>query len=112
MRNKIILLRIFNILLPYVGHKKTIDVRLGYPKIRAIKPGNVIRYNKISKYDQIVFEVRWYKSVDELLAVENWQQIDPTATSKENLLAKLNAVFPDWLVEKLGICAIDYSVAH
>ena len=96
---------------PYLDHilagRKTIEVRVGYPNIRRLRPGDQLLLN-----DQHLFSIRRigrYKSFEELLAAEDPARIAPDLSPKELLEALREIYQPE--KEALGVVALEIEPA-
>jgi len=96
---------------PYLDHilagRKTIEVRVGYPNILRLRPGDQLKLN-----DQHLFAIRRigrYGSFEELLAAEDPARIAPDL-SPEELLEALREIYPPEK-EALGVVALEIEPA-
>jgi ASC-1-like (ASCH) protein len=86
--------------------EKTIEVRVGYPSMRRIAPGQFLRF--VSGDEQCLTRVRRiseYASFEEMLDQEDAQAIGATE-SREELLGLIGKIYPPEK-EALGVLAIE-----
>lgn len=86
--------------------EKTIEVRVGYPSMRRIAPGQLLRF--ISGDEQCLARVRRvseYASFEEMLDHEDARAIGATE-SREELLGLIRKIYPPEK-EALGVLAIE-----
>jgi ASC-1-like (ASCH) protein len=108
--------RELNIRKPYfdliVSGVKTVEVRVGYPRMRQIEPGQELIF--VSGHERLrtrVLRVTEYRSFEEMLEHE-----DPTAIGgdlgedREELLAVIRSIYPSEK-ERLGVLAIAVTLA-
>lgn len=81
--------------------RKTLEVRVGYPGLRSIRPGDRIRMVS-GKEEQVVRveDVREYESHEEMLEAEDHARIAPHIPSRQGVLELLQQIYPP---EKAGI---------
>jgi ASC-1-like (ASCH) protein len=82
--------------------EKTIEVRVAYPNITRLQPGDAVRLN--DRYPATIRRVTRYRSFDELLQSEDTAEIAPQLNVQE-LLSALRAIYPAEK-EALGVVAI------
>lgn len=89
---------------------KTIEIRVGYPSMRSIKPGTILRFNDDPSCERMVKRVSEYKTFEEMLKSEQYTKINPNA-SAEAQLAELKKIFPSDK-EKMGVLVFELEVIH
>ena len=83
--------------------RKTLEVRVGYPTIKAIKIGERINMSSHTLEQVIrIIDKREYSNHEEMLKKEDFRKIAPHMHSKEELLRLLNEIYPADK-QKLGI---------
>jgi len=99
-----------NIRKPYFDHiargAKTVEVRVAYPKMTRIRPGQRIRF--VSGDDwclTVVRRVATYNSFEEMLEAEDPVSIAPDISSRDELLRLIRDIYPPEK-EALGVLAI------
>jgi ASC-1-like (ASCH) protein len=88
--------------------KKTLEVRVGYPNIRTIQPGERIRL--ASRTESLIIrvkDVRVYTSLDEMLSAEKVQDIAP-GQSDTQISKLLRDIYPPHL-EKKGVYVLEIT---
>lgn len=86
--------------------RKTVEVRVGYPNIRRLVPGDVLRLN--DHYEARILRVAHYADFRELLAHEDVDSIAPGLT-REELEIALRQIYPPEK-EALGVVALELTV--
>lgn len=99
-----------NIRKPYFNHiargAKTVEVRVAYPKMKRIQPGQRIRFiSGDSQCLTVVRRVATYDSFEEMLQAENPAFIAPDISSVDELLQVIRGIYPPEK-EALGVLAI------
>ncbi|MBB4702601.1 ASCH domain-containing protein [Sphaerisporangium siamense] len=105
-----------NIRKPYfqliVNGAKTVEVRVGYPRMRKIRPGHMLTF--VSGDDRVttrVTRVTEYASFEEMLDREDPRLIGgDLGENPENLLAVIRSIYPPEK-ERLGVLAIEIDIA-
>lgn len=91
--------------------KKTLEIRVGYPTIKTIKPGERINMSSRTQEQTVrVLDRREYKNHEEMLQKEDYRKIAPHMHSKEELLKLLNEIYPPEKQE-LGIIVFEIEKA-
>jgi ASC-1-like (ASCH) protein len=85
---------------------KTIEVRVAYPNINRLRPGDVVRLN--DRHAATIRRVACYRSFDELLQSEDAARIAPHLDGRE-LLSALRAIYPPEK-EALGVIALQLEL--
>jgi len=83
--------------------RKAIEVRVGYPNIRRLRPGDLVLLNE--RHPFVIRRIATYRSHEELLAHEEPERIAPGLTQEE-LLARLREIYPPEK-EALGVVALE-----
>lgn len=86
--------------------KKTLEIRVGYPNIRTIQPGERIKL--ASRTETIVIrvkDIRKYPTLDGMLNDEDSNRIVPGLT-KAQVSRRLKKIYPRHL-EKLGVFVLE-----
>ncbi len=87
--------------------RKKFEVRVGYPNIRKIKPGDHIQLVSESLgHLVLVKDVRCYQTFAEMLDAENGRFIAPDTATREELLDRLKEIYPPEK-EKLGVIVLE-----
>ncbi len=87
---------------------KTIEVRVAYPNIRRLKPGDAVRLN--DKHPATIRRVARYRSFEELLQSEETTRIAPHL-DRQALLSALRAIHPPEK-EALGVVALELELTQ
>jgi len=88
--------------------EKTIEVRVGYARMRRIKEGDTIRFfTKGSSCDSKVIRVTEYSTFEEMMAAEEPAKINPHEDAESQLKA-IRGIFPPEK-EKLGVLVFELS---
>lgn len=92
---------------------KTVEVRVGYPRIRSIKPGQELTFvSGNQRVPTTVKRVTEYSSFEEMLDREDGRSIGgDLGESRENLLAVIRNIYPPEK-ERLGVLAIEIELAR
>lgn len=90
---------------------KTVEVRVGYPRMRSIQPGQELTFvSGDQRVPTIVRRVTEYRSFEEMLDREDARSIGGNlGESRENLLAVIKSIFPPEK-ERLGVLAIEIEL--
>jgi ASC-1-like (ASCH) protein len=87
--------------------EKTIEVRVAYPNIVRLQPGDPVRLNE--QHSATVRRVARYGSFEEMLESEDAARIAPNHNKRE-LLSALRAIYPPQK-EALGVVALELELA-
>ncbi|MFT4145380.1 MAG: GNAT family N-acetyltransferase [Mobilitalea sp.] len=88
--------------------EKTLEVRVGYNTIKDIVIGDYICFNNYSRSAQVkVSDIRVYKSFVDMFMKEDYKQIMPWATCKEEVLTLLQEFYTVYK-EKLGVYVFEF----
>jgi ASC-1-like (ASCH) protein len=92
---------------------KTVEVRVGYPRTRSIRPGQKLTFvSGNQRVPTTVKRVTEYPSFEELLEREDTRSIGgDLGESRENLLAALRTIYPPEK-ERLGVLAIEIELVR
>ncbi len=92
---------------------KTVEVRVGYPRMRAIRPGQQLTFvSGDQRVPTTVKRVTEYPSFEEMLDHEDARSIGgDLGESREILLAVIRSIYPPEK-EKLGVLAIEIDLAR
>ena len=86
--------------------EKTLEVRVGYPQIRSIRPGERIRFiSRTETQDATVKGIREYPNFQDMLAIEKAERIVPGLRHDE-LLRLLQEIYPS-SKEQLGVIVLE-----
>lgn len=85
---------------------KTIEVRVAYPNITRLQPGDLICLNE--RHAAVVLRLACYPSFEELLQSEDPARIAPHLDRQE-LLSALRAIYPPEK-EALGVVALELEL--
>ncbi|MFI6520119.1 ASCH domain-containing protein [Spirillospora sp. NPDC050679] len=88
---------------------KTVEVRVRYPNLRKLKPGDHIRF--VCGLDGVLTRVKRvtrYSSFEKLLDAEGPQRVDPTSTREQQLTEIRRIYGPE--KEALGVLAIEIEL--
>ena len=92
---------------------KTVEVRVAYPRMRTIQPGQELMF--VSGDVQVPTTVRRvteYRSFEEMLGHEDARSIGgDLGESREDLLAAIRSIYPPEK-ERLGVLAIEIELAR
>ncbi|MEV5984916.1 ASCH domain-containing protein [Streptomyces sp. NPDC052051] len=89
---------------------KTIEIRVGYPKIRRMAAGDGLRF--VSGEDSLhtcITEIREYSSFEEMLNAEDNTAIGEPGLGREELLAACRDIYPPEK-EALGVFALHVAL--
>jgi ASC-1-like (ASCH) protein len=92
---------------------KTVEVRVGYPRMRSIQPGQELTFvSGDQRVPTTVKRVTEYPSFEEMLDREDARSIGGgLGESRENLLAVIRSIYPPDK-ERLGVLAIEIELAR
>ena len=100
MRDKRIKRPYYNVIMT---GKKTREVRVGYDSIRRYRVGDLIKLETSQVSGVVkVKSARVYKSFEDMLGIEPWQQIVPDAPNESTALHRLKQIYPPQK-EALGV---------
>lgn len=84
--------------------RKTVEVRVAYPNINRLQPGDILLLNE--QYPYLLAAVRRYPTFEALVGVEDPATIAPDLPGPEALLAACRAIYPAEK-EALGVVALE-----
>ena len=92
---------------------KTVEVRVGYPRMRSIQPGQELTFvSGDQRVPTTVKRVTEYPSFEEMLGREDARSIGADlGESRENLLAVIRNIYPPEK-ERLGVLAIEIELVR
>jgi ASC-1-like (ASCH) protein len=91
------------------SEKKTLEVRVGLPAIKAIRVGDHIKMESRSDKAVVrVVDVRIYPAIDVMMAAEDTSRIDPSLTEAE-IAQQLKQIYPPDR-QKLGMVVLDVKI--
>lgn len=92
---------------------KTVEVRVGYPRMRSIQPGQELTFvSGDQRVPTIVRRVTEYRLFEEMLDREDARSIGGNlGESRENLLAVIKSIYPPEK-ERLGVLAIEIELVR
>ena len=92
---------------------KTVEVRVGYPRMRSIQSGQELTFvSGDQRVPTTVKRVTEYPSFEEMLNSEDARSIGgELGESRENLLAVIRSIYPPDK-ERLGVLAIEIELAR
>ncbi|MDV3104416.1 MULTISPECIES: ASCH domain-containing protein [Thermococcus] len=88
--------------------EKRIEVRVAYPQLRGIKPGDRIIFN--DSIPAIVTEVKRYETFRQVLREEPIEKIFPDEPSFERALKRFHGMYPKWKENRYGVMAIKFKL--
>jgi ASC-1-like (ASCH) protein len=88
--------------------RKTVEIRVGYPNIIRLTPGDILLLNE--KYPYMIAAIRQYPNFETMVAAETPADIAPDITNRADLLEACRRLYsPE--KEKLGVIALQISPA-
>lgn len=106
---KVYRLRVREEYLDYIrsGEKRT-EVRVAYPQLRNIKPGDKIIFN--DEVPAVVTQVKRYETFRQVLREEPIKRIFPDEPSFERALKRFHGMYPKWKENRYGVIAIKFRL--
>ncbi len=89
-----------------LGGRKTVEIRVSYPNIQQLKPGDILLLNE--KHRVVIRRIERYASFAELVAHEDPSAIAPGLRAEE-LLEACRAIYPPEK-EALGAVALEINL--
>ena len=86
--------------------RKTIEVRVAYPNLNRLQPGDTLLLNE--QYPYRLVAIRRYPTFEALIAGEDSAAIAPDLSGPEALLAACRAIYPADK-EALGVVALEIA---
>ena len=109
-------MRTMHIRKPYLDQiregRKTLEVRVGYPGILKIGPGEVIEM--IAGEERLIVrvkDIRRYASFEDMVATEPADRIAPGIVSRKELLRAIREIYPSDR-ERLGVGVLEVRPEH
>lgn len=91
---------------------KTIEIRVGYPKIRKMAAGDALRFaSGDATLDTRITDLHEYRSFEEMLDAEDNASIGEPGMSRDELLSACRDIYPP-KKEALGVFAIHLELAQ
>jgi len=96
----------------YLDHiksgEKRIEVRVAYPQLRGIKPGDKIIFN--DEVPAVVTGVKSYETFRQVLREEPIKKIFPDEPSFERAVKRFHNLYPKWKENRYGVIAIRFKL--
>ncbi len=83
------------------------EVRVAYPRLRGIKPGDRILFN--SELPAVVTEVKRYETFRQVLRQEPIERIFPDEPSFEQALQRFHGMYAKWKENRYGVMVIKFK---
>jgi ASC-1-like (ASCH) protein len=93
-------------ILDILSGRKTVEVRVAYPNIARLEPGDILLLNE--RYPYAITGVRRYASFREMAASEDHSAIAPDLPDQSALLAACRALYPADK-EEMGVVALEIT---
>lgn len=91
--------------------RKTLEVRVGYDNIRRFVPNDLVQLETgLTSGVVRIKAIRIYRSLDEMLSSEPWQEIVPQVHNRQEALTLLQGIYPPDK-ERLGIHVLELETA-
>ncbi|GAB6101582.1 ASCH domain-containing protein [Thermococcus atlanticus] len=90
------------------GGKKRIEVRVAYPQLRGIKPGDKILFN--GEVPAEVTTVKRYETFRQVLREEPIEKIFPDNPGFDAALKRFHGMYPKWKENRYGVIAIKFRL--
>lgn len=87
--------------------EKRIEVRVAYPQLRAIKPGDKLIFN--DSVPAVVTEVKRYETFRQVLREEPIKKIFPDEPGFERAVRRFHGMYPRWKEDRYGVLAIKFK---
>ncbi len=88
--------------------RKKIEVRVAYPQIRGMAPGDKLLFN--NEVPAEVINVKRYETFRQVLRVEPVEKIFPDNPSFETALKRFHGMYPKWKENRYGVIAIRFRL--
>ncbi|WP_456420835.1 ASCH domain-containing protein [Thermococcus sp.] len=88
--------------------KKRIEVRVAYPQLRSMKPGDKLIFN--DSIPAVVTEVKRYETFRQVLREEPIKKIFPDEPSFERAVKRFHNLYPKWKENRYGVIAIKFRL--
>ncbi|ASJ09690.1 isomerase [Thermococcus siculi] len=96
----------------YLDHiksgEKRIEVRVAYPQLKNIKPGDKILFN--DEVPAVVTGVKRYETFRQVLREEPIKKIFPDEPSFERAVKRFHNLYPKWKENRYGVIAIRFKL--
>ncbi|WP_297464632.1 ASCH domain-containing protein [Thermococcus sp.] len=96
----------------YLDHiksgKKRIEVRVAYPQLKKIKPGDKIIFN--DEVPAVVTGVKAYETFRQVLREEPIKKIFPDEPGFERAVKRFHNLYPKWKENRYGVIAIRFKL--
>ncbi|MCD6372925.1 MAG: ASCH domain-containing protein [Thermococcus sp.] len=89
--------------------RKKIEVRVAYPQLRGIQPGDKIIFNE--QVPAVVTGVKRYETFRQVLREEPIEKIFPDEPSFERAVKRFHGMYPKWKENRYGVIAIKFKLA-
>jgi ASC-1-like (ASCH) protein len=90
------------------SREKRIEVRVAYPQLRDIKPGDKLIFN--DSVPAVVTEVKRYETFRQALREEPIKKIFPDEPSFEKAVKRFHNLYPRWKENRYGVIAIKFKL--
>gem|GEM_PF-6867178 len=85
------------------------EVRVGYDTINRIQVGErILLVTNIGSLEVKVNDIRRFRTFEDMLGVEPWEQIAPDSKSRDEVLTLLKQIYPAHK-EKLGVVVLEFA---
>ncbi|AIU70911.1 isomerase [Thermococcus eurythermalis] len=88
--------------------EKRIEVRVAYPQLRKIQPGDKIIFN--DSIPAVVTGVKRYETFRQVLREEPIKKIFPDEPSFERAVKRFHNLYPKWKENRYGVIAIKFKL--
>ena len=88
--------------------RKKIEVRVAYPQLRGIQPGDKIIFNE--QVPAVVTGVKRYETFRQVLREEPIKKIFPDEPSFERAVKRFHNLYPKWKENRYGVIAIKFKL--
>ena len=96
----------------YLDHiksgKKRIEIRVAYPYLKNIKPGDRIIFN--DSVPAVVTGVKTYETFRQALREEPIAKVFPDEPSFERAVKRFHGMYPKWKENRYGVIAIRFKL--
>ncbi len=109
MKMRVYRLRVREEYLDYIkSGEKRIEVRVAYPQLKGIKPGDKIIFN--DEVPAVVTGVKPYETFRQVLREEPIKKIFPDEPSFERAVKRFHNLYPKWKENRYGVIAIRFKL--
>jgi len=88
--------------------EKRIEVRVAYPGLRGIQPGDKLIFN--DSIPAVVTGVKRYETFRQVLREEPVKKIFPDEPSFERAVKRFHGMYPKWKENRYGVIAIRFKL--